>query len=212
MSPRCERCDKPTGICVCDRVRPREVQTRVLVLQHPEEPDSVLGTARLLELALPSQVRVVVGQSWGSLADAWGEPLGNEGWAVLWRGQLPRELSPEEDAAAFLSLDRAGRRSPTVWQGVVVLDGTWAQARSLWWRNPWLLRLGRILLRPKEPSIYGKVRREPRPEAVSTLEAVAEVLAWNGEGDEVRAELRALMRTMVQRARDTAPPGLGKRR
>lgn len=219
MSPRCERCDKPTGICVCDRVRPREIQTRVLVLQHPEEPDSVLGTARLLELALPSQVRVVVGQTWGSLADAWGEPAGargepqgNEGWAVLWRGQLPRALSPEEDAAAWLSLDRAGRPSSAPWHGVVVLDGTWSQARTLWWRNPWLLRLGRILLRPSEASIYGTVRREPRREAVSTLEAVAEVLARNGDGDEVRAELRALMRTMVQRARDTAPPGLGKRR
>lgn len=212
MSPRCERCQKPTGICVCDRVQPRQVRTRILVLQHPEEPDEVLGTARLLELALPDQVRVVTGQTWSSLGDALGETIGNDGWAVLWRGQLPRELGPEEDAAEYLCLDRSGRLTATPWAGVVVLDGTWAQARTLWWRNPWLLRLGRVLLRPKEASIYGKVRQEPRREAVSTLEAVAEVLARNGEGEQVRNELRALMRAMVQRARDTAPPGVGKRR
>ena len=210
MSPRCPRCDKPTGLCVCDRVVPLAVRTRVLVLQHPDEPDEVLGTARLLALALGDAVRIVSGVTWRSLDAALGESAANADWAVLWRGQLPRPLTPAEDAAPVLALDRNGDSRVGTWAGFVVLDGTWAQARSLWWQNPWLLRLGRVLLRPTEPSIYGRVRREPRREAVSTLEAVAEALAANGEDPEVRAALRRLMRTMVQRARDTAPPGLGR--
>lgn len=212
MSPRCPRCDKPTGICVCDRVIPLQARTRVLVLQHPEEPDEVLGTAPLLAMSLPGSVVVRPGTMWASLSDALGEPADNDAWAVLWRGQLPRALTAQEDAAPTLSLDRRGAPHPAPWAGLVVLDGTWAQAKTMWWRNPWLLRLGRVLLRPTEASIYGKVRREPRREAVSTLEAVADALVANGEDPAVRAALRALMRTMVQRARDTAPgrrPGPG---
>ena len=89
---------------------------------------------------------------------------------------------------------------------MVVLDGTWTQAKALWWRNPWLLKLDRIVVQPKEPSIYGKLRKEPRAGFVSTLEAVADALAAHGEREEVSAALRRAMRTMVQRARDAPSP------
>jgi DTW domain-containing protein YfiP len=86
--------------------------------------------------------------------------------------------------------------------GVVALDGTWSQAKSLWWRNPWMLKLGRAIVHPREPSIYGKLRKEPRHDAVSTLESVADALVANGEPEALRADLRRAFRTMVQRARD----------
>src|SRR5690606_14170510 len=57
--------------------------------------------------------------------------------------------------------------------GVIVLDGTWAQAKTLWWRNAWLLKARRIALKPNRPSRYGSLRREARKEAVSSLEATA---------------------------------------
>jgi DTW domain-containing protein YfiP len=60
----------------------------------------------------------------------------------------------------------------------------------------------RLVLHPKEPSIYGKLRKEPRREAVSTLESVADALVFNGEPAAVRDSLRRVFRTMVQRARD----------
>ena len=31
-------------------------------------------------------------------------------------------------------------------KGIIVLDGTWSQAKALWWRNPWLLKLRRAIL------------------------------------------------------------------
>src|SRR5437899_208606 len=61
-----------------------------------------------------------------------------------------------------------------------------------------------ILLHPREPSIYGKLRRAPRREAVSTVEAIAEALVALGEPIEVRAQLLRIFRTLVQRARDSA--------
>ncbi len=57
-------------------------------------------------------------------------------------------------------------------KGLVVLDGNWAQAKALWWRNAWLTKLRRFVVVPDGPSLYGNLRKEARPDAVSTLEAV----------------------------------------
>ena len=86
--------------------------------------------------------------------------------------------------------------------GLIVLDGSWSQAKALWWRNPWLLKFNRLVLHPTQPSIYGRLRREPRKEWVSTLEATAHALVGLGEDESVRTELLRAMRTLVQRARD----------
>ena len=59
----------------------------------------------------------------------------------------------------------------------MALDGNWAQAKALWWRNAWLTRLRRFVVVPDGPSLYGDLRREARPDAVSTLEAVALALS-----------------------------------
>ena len=50
------------------------------------------------------------------------------------------------------------------------------EAKALWWRNPWLLKLRRLVLNPRRPSRWGQIRREPRREALSTLEATALLL------------------------------------
>ena len=59
------RCGKPRALCVCDLLTPRETKSRVLVLQHPKEPDVDLGTAPLLARALPRcTVRVGLSTIW----------------------------------------------------------------------------------------------------------------------------------------------------
>ena len=40
-------------------------------------------------------------------------------------------------------------------EGVVLLDGSWSEAKTLWWRNPWLLRLRRLVLNPRHRSRFG---------------------------------------------------------
>lgn len=189
---------------VRDLITPLPLRTRVVVLQHPQERDRDLGTVPLLQAILPS-VEVIVGLSWPSLArlldDADADALR---WAVLYPGSLPRELQRNEQTAPVLRLDRNGNAlGPTPYlQGLLVLDGSWSQAKTLWWRNPWLLKVQRLVLHPKEPSIYGRLRKEPRREAVSTLESVADALVFNGEPKETRDVLRKVFRTMVQRTRD----------
>lgn len=203
----CPACGKPAGLCICDRVEPVDTRLRVIILQHPREQDEILGTARLVALTLP-RAEIRIGLSWPSLDAAIGDTGADRSrWAVLAVAKPPAELPEDARGANVVVMERTGRlrdlRRPGL-AGIILLDGTWSQAKTLWWRNPWLLRLPRVLLTPREPSLYGRLRQEPRKGWVSTLEAVADVLPALGEPEVVRDNLRRLLRTLLQRARDRA--------
>jgi len=182
------------------------ISRNVLILQHPQEQDVLLGSVPLLLVGMPTAEKVV-GLSWPSFSAALGYDDTPEGWVVLYPSSLKRELTAEEQAKPALFLDRGCNEiKPKAVRGVIALDGTWSQAKALWWRNPWLLKLGRAIVHPKEPSIYGRMRKEPKRTYVSTLEAVALVLDGLGEDPEIGKELRRNFRRMVQRVRDGSPP------
>jgi DTW domain-containing protein len=187
-------CHRPSAACVCDRIVQYDTRLRVLILQHPQERDAVLGSAQILEASLP-QTKLVVGLSWRNLGHALGEEnVDPKRWAVLF---------PERDAEGpGVTTRRGASIDATALEGVVVLDGTWSKAKTLWWRNPWLNKLSRMNLEPEKPSIYGRLRAEPRRELVSTLESVGLALTLAGEPSEIQAGLERVFRTLVQRVRD----------
>jgi DTW domain-containing protein len=190
----CDVCRRPTVACVCDRIVSYPTKRRVLILQHPQEQDALLGSAQILVASLP-KAKLVVGLSWRNF----GAALGEEGvdarrWAVL----FPDSKSEGGEVAG-----RSGAVvPPPSLEGIVVLDGTWSKAKTLWWRNPWLTKLNRMTLKPSKPSIYGGLRAEPRREFVSTLESVAAALTLCGEAPEIEVGLSRVFRTLVQRVRD----------
>jgi hypothetical protein len=195
-------------VCVCALVEPFATRVRVLVLQHPKEHDHVLGSAGLLAQCLP-WVRLAVGLSWPSLAAAADDPkVEPRRWAVIFPDGEERGSVREAGGIAYRLVGPRGEdATPHGLDGLVALDGTWSHAKSLWWRNPWLLKLARLTLLPREPSIYGRLRPEPKREYVSTLEAVADALVLTGEPEATRGALRRVFRTLVQRVRDASPPG-----
>jgi len=203
----CAECGKPPGVCICDRVEKIATRLRVVILQHPQEDDALLGTAKLVEVTLP-KAEIRVGLSWASLDHAIGTKDANrERWAVLAAAKLPAPIPDSARADAVVVIDRKGRVRDLKrhgLEGIIVLDGTWSQAKTLWWRNAWLLKLPLVVLKPREPSIYGRLRKEPRKEWVSTLEAIGDVLPALGEPEAVRGSLRRLLRTLLQRTRDQA--------
>ena len=191
---RCATCNRPTAACVCDRVVSLATTRRVLILQHPQEKDALLGSAQILAAMLP-KAKLVVGLSWPNFAAALGEDdVDPKRWAVLF---------PDRDSTGNRVADRRGHViEPSSLEGIVVLDGTWSKAKTLWWRNPWLTKMNRMTLAPTKPSIYGRLRAEPRREFVSTLESVAAGLTLCGEPPEVQQSLERVFRTLVQRVRD----------
>jgi DTW domain-containing protein YfiP len=190
----CDTCHRPSVACVCDRIVPYPTQRRVLILQHPQEQDAILGSAQILVASLP-QAKLVVGLSWRNFAHALGEEgVDPRRWAVLFPARESEGGQVKTRGGAVLE--------PSALEGIVVLDGTWSKAKTLWWRNPWLTKLSRLTLKPSKPSIYGSLRAEPRREYVSTLESVAGALTLCGESPEIEAGLCRVFRTMVQRVRD----------
>jgi hypothetical protein len=67
--PECPHCHKPLPLCVCDSIVPIESAVSLLILQHPQEQDIALGTARLTALHFKNAV-VKIGLSWPSLSKA----------------------------------------------------------------------------------------------------------------------------------------------
>ena len=86
-------------------------------------------------------------------------------------------------------------------EGVVLLDGTWSQAKALWWRNAWMLKCQRLILGPKRPSAYGKLRKEPRQDGLSTIEAAATVLSALEKRPDIAATLNESFERMLARYR-----------
>ena len=78
-------------------------------------------------------------------------------------------------------------------KGLVAIDGSWKQAKTLWWRNPWLLRLNRVTLNPMHRSLRAQVKRE----GLSTIEAVALALECLGEEKSISAYLIEQYETLI---------------
>ncbi len=197
----CPRCQKPLPLCICDSVTPLKSRIALLILQHPQEQDRALGTARLAAQHFKSAV-VKVGLSWPSLAKALGRQVTDPSrWAVLYLGSAkPAGLDSAND---IIALNRKGEIADNQRailgkiEGVVLLDGTWSQAKALWWRNPWMLKCQRVILNPAHPSRYGRLRREPRREGLSTIEAAAMLMAGLEKRPDIAETLNAAFERML---------------
>jgi DTW domain-containing protein len=180
----CPHCRKPIPLCVCAAIAPIETRAELVILQHPQEQGHALGTAYLAHRQF-ARSRLVIGLSWPSLAAALGRPTADaRRWGVLYLGPhkklAARRVLSVVDAEGAALADQDHLLAAL--DGIILLDGSWSQAKALWWRNPWLLKLRRLVLAPPRPSLYGALRKEPRPDSVSTIEAAAFALA-EVEGD-----------------------------
>ncbi|HMR09634.1 MAG TPA: tRNA-uridine aminocarboxypropyltransferase [Polyangiaceae bacterium] len=147
---RCYRCHKPAATCVCASIQRVENRTRVTIFQHPRERFHPLGTVRFAELGLANS-RVFVHHA-----------------------HLPPPAPKLSEHAVLLY---PSPRVPLVTElgfvpsELVVVDGTWHHAKTLLRDMPLLRALPRVRLAPTQPSRY-RIRREPRQECVSTIEAI----------------------------------------
>lgn len=177
----CTRCLRPESVCYCQHLCAIETRTRVVLLQHPRESDVAIGTARMAHLCLPNS-ELHVGVHFDGTEALRRIKSAATGPAAL--------LYPGPGAIDVMAHPPAG---PVT---LVVVDGTWWQARKLLRVNPELAALPRYAFSPPSPSDY-RIRPEPRDDYVSTIEALVHVLGAL-EGDPARFEpLLAPFRAMV---------------
>lgn len=149
---RCVRCTRPLSHCLCALIPSLAAQTKVIILQHPDEQHHALNTARLVALGV-QQAELRVGEHFPTLA----AELEGVACALLFPGENAQQVSAV-----------TVEQRPAV---LIVPDGTWRKARRLLHCNPWLSTLPRLTLPAGLHSRY-RLRKAPQPGALSTVEAI----------------------------------------
>lgn len=154
---RCYHCFRPISFCFCESIPRIDNRTDVLILQHVAERLHPFNTARIVNTALRRCHLIVDHNRRFSTRDL---PLrANTGL-----------LYPSADAPQLTELPASERPSQ-----LVIIDGTWHQAKTIVRDVPQLQNLPRYRLAPSSPGQY-RIRREPNDHSLSTLEAIVAAL------------------------------------
>ncbi len=154
---QCYGCFRPVNYCHCDRIPSIKNRTEVLILQDRREHFHPFNTARMVRAAL-GRCQLIVDRR-NKLAEMDIPFKKNSGL-----------LFPSSDAVPLESLspvDRPGQ--------LVVIDGTWHQAKQILRDVPAIRALPKYGLRPTQPGQF-RIRREPNETALATVEAVVAAL------------------------------------
>ena len=96
-SAECPRCLKPLALCVCEGIARIDNKVSLLILQHPQEQDRELGTARLTALHFKDAL-LKIGLSWPSLTKILGRQTDPQRWAILYLGSVKaKAVLPDRD-------------------------------------------------------------------------------------------------------------------
>lgn len=182
--PFCYRCWRARILCLCRHVKVVDNRVEVLFLQHPNERKMPVNTARLANLSL-ARSRLVHGVSFGPES-----VLG----AMLPRREKVGILFPSPQAKEL-------RDAPQDLETLVVIDGTWREAKKMIWLSPILSEFPHYAFVPEKPSNY-RIRKEPKAEFISSIEATVAALRILDRDPEKYGELLALFDRMIDRQVD----------
>lgn len=173
---RCPRCLQRVEVCICATLPRVETRTTLVVIRHLLEAHKPTNSARLAALALPRLELLEYGSPGPSEPEAIALVRAPGTWLVFPDGP---EATP-------------GGPPP---ERLVILDGTWPQARRMLRRLDVLRGLPRLSLPP--PEARRRMRRQSSGEGMATLEAIARALELV-EGPEVARPLEALYERVVE--------------
>ena len=171
-------------LCICCQIPSWDVSTRVVVLMHHRELKTTTNTGRIAALALKNSEIRVRGRPHQTLKT-------ND---LILPDRDTLLLYPSDDAETLTPEFAAGLRRPLT---LIVPDGNWRQASKVGYREPGLKEAKRIKLAVGALSEY-KLRREPKPEGLATIEAIARALGVL-ESPALQNSLESIFKLMVDR-------------
>ncbi|MDA9950987.1 DTW domain-containing protein [Oligoflexaceae bacterium] len=181
----CHNCQNAQNLCLCELLRPFHTQTHWTFLAHPRENRRKTRTGVWAHRFLQN--------SRYKVAAEFLEDKSSERKQFL--------LFPGEDAVSTRDFSANAAQKSNM--DIVVIEGTWSQANKILNESDDLQRLPRITLDKKYRSNF-KIRKQPREECLSSIEAVA--YALKELGDIRSADQKAMLslfETMVQRQIDS---------
>jgi DTW domain-containing protein YfiP len=163
----CWHCRRSGSTCLCQRVEPFDPRVELVIVAHPKEAWNAIGSARIVFLAARG-TRWFEGKAAEldqnvELARLCSDP--GRDVRVLYPGSGARDLGELRG-----QLGGDGRRLT-----IILIDGTWHQAKCMLRGSRILSGLPQVAFSPRSPSRY-RIRVQPRQLCLSTAEAAHEVL------------------------------------
>ncbi|WP_166421412.1 tRNA-uridine aminocarboxypropyltransferase [Pseudoalteromonas sp. Z1A8] len=157
----CNHCNFALNTCICSAITNINNNVTVIILQHPSEEKIAKNTAKLLNLCL-TDCQIIKGEN-------------NDDFSIL--KTLPVSstvlLYPNENA---INLDdNAKQASINNITHLIVVDGTWKKAYKILQLTPLLNQFKTVSFKQLPKNRYA-IRKAPRADSLSTLEAVAHSL------------------------------------
>ncbi|XP_030374415.1 DTW domain-containing protein 2 [Scaptodrosophila lebanonensis] len=176
---KCEQCKRPVVVCWCSELPqpPIAVSSQIVILQHPAEEKRSLRTAHMLQLGLePGKCVVYKGKRFPNTKNyAELQTIFDSPQTLL--------LYPSKDSVPLEQIERS--RGPYT---LLLIDGTWPQAKAIYASSPVLHRLQQVKLIAVGISDY-VIRTQPTEGCLSTLETAAQCLAVLESKPELRSTL-----------------------
>lgn len=155
MSKRafCQQCNKALVACICGSICELNNQYFLHILQDPSEQKKAIGTARILDLSL-SKVQLSI----GTVFNPTDFDLDNT-FLVF----------PSETANTVADLHTMKKIDDRT--QFILLDGSWKKAYKILMSNPFLKKLPTITFNTENKSSNYRLRKSPREDGLSTVEA-----------------------------------------
>ncbi|CAI9720723.1 Hypothetical predicted protein [Octopus vulgaris] len=164
----CSRCCRPVTVCWCPYLprEPIQLSTTVYILQHPFEDNQCLRTVPMLYHSLPpGKCHIIRGKRFS--------PEKYPELAALMKDPNTILLYPGSDAIDIMDLPSCQGTG----YNLVLLDGTWSQARGLFHQNLMMKWPQKVQIKSGMISKY-VIRTQPTDVCLSTLESAAVALSY----------------------------------
>ena len=185
---RCAGCFLLPAFCICEKIPTIPNQHKVWIVRHVREHRKSTNTARLAARALERCKLLTYGDRYYPL-DISSVP--REGY-LLFPEALDHGGKPDPDGPPVHDL---GQGPPPRFENLIVLDGTWAQARRMSHRLEPVARMPRLSFKEIPPR--ARLRRPPMANTSATLEAIGHAL-WYLEGEAIGAPLLQVFDQFVE--------------
>ncbi|XP_005185931.2 tRNA-uridine aminocarboxypropyltransferase 2 [Musca domestica] len=181
---KCESCKRPKVVCWCSSLPnpPLDIDSTIVILQHPAEEKRTLRTALMLQLGLkPGKCVVYKGKKFPT-------PKNQTELEPILKSENSLLLYPSKTSVPLESIRQQAEQSGEGPFTLVLIDGTWPQAKAMYASSPLLHTMRQVKLIAVGTSDY-IIRTQPTEGCLSTLETAAQSLAVL----ENRPELRTLL-------------------
>ncbi|MEL0647794.1 tRNA-uridine aminocarboxypropyltransferase [Pseudoalteromonas agarivorans] len=157
----CNNCSFSISTCICNAIEQVNNRVSVIILQHPSEEKIAKNTAKLLNLSL-NDCQIIKGENNNDFAILKSLPL--ETTVLLYPNELAINLDEKAQSTKLNNITH-----------LVVIDGTWKKAYKIFQLTTLLNQFKTVSFKQLPKNRY-VIRKAPRADSLSTLEAVTHSL------------------------------------